>query len=534
MSGFAGLVFSEREGKLVVTSQPVPDRPPLDSPTLHDMLNQAGYGHWFLLEGALATLLARCNAGTAEFEMTVGERRDGSFTLEIAKDASCAWVNLVPALGGKAVTPQDILTALAEAGVVFGIDEAALRQACDAAVPARVVAASGMAARKGADTQFVMLIDLARNRAPKIDEQGLIDFRELGDIPMIEAGVALMRRVPATHGVDGCDVRGTVLPATPGRDFPFASKMTGVTVAADDPNLLRATVRGMPVCLGDGASVEQILSVKNVNMSSGNISFDGSVQVDGDVLSGMKIHASGDIIVAGVVEGAELETDGNIQVGAGIIAHAKVRAGGSVSARFVENSLVYAGTVIAIDDMALQSDLQALNQILVGQKSPQRGRLVGGSARAMMLIHTPLLGAATSGVTAVQVGVNPVLEARHQALLQLIEQQDAEQANLKKVVKHLVQLADKKELLERAKASWTHAVQAWAHSLQEKDELEKQLSLIRGARLEVRLGVAGAVDLVFGKQTRHIRRTFDAGVFSTDVSDRIVFTDPAGHSAVVT
>jgi uncharacterized protein len=534
MSSFPGLVFSEREGKLVASTQPAPDRPPLDSQTLHGLLKQAGYGNWFLLEGALATLVARCNAGAAELDMTVGERRDGSFTLEIAKDASCAWVNLVPAMGGKAVTSQDILNALAEAGVVFGIDEAALRQVCDSAVPARIVAASGMAAQKGVETQFEMLLDLARNRAPKIDGQGLIDFRELGDIPMIEAGVALMRRVPATRGVDGRDVRGTVQPATPGRDLPFASKMIGVAVAVDDPNLLRATVKGMPVCLGNGASVEQILSVKNVNMASGNISFDGSVQVEGDVLAGMKIHASGDIIVDGVVEGAELVTDGNVQVGAGIIAHAEVRAGGSVSARFVENSQIYAGTVIAIDDMALQSDLQALNQILIGQKSPQRGRLVGGSARAMMQIQTPLLGAATSGVTAVQLGVNPVLEARHQELLQLIEKQDAEQENLKKVVKHLVQQADKKELFERAKASWTHAVQAWAHSLQEKDELEKQLSLIKGARLEVGLGVAGAVDLVFGKQTRHIRKTFDAGVFSTDEADRIVFTDPGGRSAVVT
>ena len=534
MTGFPGLVFAEVEGRLVARNQPVPERAPLDDQTLRELLAQAGYGNWFLLEGALATLVARCNSMTSEFEVTVGERRDGSFTLEIAKDASCAWVNLVPAFGGKAVTPDDIVKALGEAGVVFGIDEPALRQACGAAVPTRVVAAASVQPIKGDDTQFVMLVDLARDRVPQVDAQGLIDFRELGDIPMVEAGTPLMRRIPATSGVDGHDVRGTTLRATPGRDVPFADKLTGVTVAADNPHVLVAAVKGQPVRVGNGASVEEILTVKNVNMASGNIAFDGSVRIEGDVMAGMKVRVSGDIIVTGIVEGGDLEAGGNVQVGAGIIAHAKVRAAGSVSARFVENSQLYAGTVIAIDDMALQSDLQALNQILVGLKSPQRGRLVGGSARAMMLVQTPLLGAASSGVTSVQVGVNPVLEARHRDLLELIAKQDTEQENLKKVVKHLAQFPDKKEIFERAKASWQHAVQAWAGSIQDKDELEKELALIEDARLEVGLGVAGSVDLVFGKQARSLRRTFDAGVFSVDEGGRIVFTDPGGHTAVVT
>ena len=534
MTGFPGLIFSEVEGKLVARSQPEPDRPPLDDKTLRDVLTQAGYGNWFLLEGALATFVARCNSMTSAFDVIVGERRDGSFTIEVARDASCVWVNLVPAFGGKAVTPDDIVKALGEAGVVFGIDEPALRQACGAAVPARIVAAASVQPVNGEDTQFVMLIDLARDRAPRVDAQGLIDFRELGDIPSIEAGAPLMRRIPATSGVDGHDVRGTTLRATPGRDFPFADKLVGVSIAADDPNLLVAAVKGQPVCMGNGASVEQILAVKGVSLESGNISFDGSVRVEGDVMAGMKVHVSGDIIVTGIVEGGELDAGGNIQVGAGIIAHAKVRAAGSISARFVENSQLYAGTVIAIDDMVLQSDLQALNQILIGLKSPQRGRLVGGSARAMMLVQTPLLGAASSGVTSVQVGVNPVLETRHRDLLELIEKQNAEQENLKKVVKHLAQFPDKKAIFERAKASWQHAVQAWASSIQDKDELEKELALIEGARLEVGLGVAGSVDLVFGKQMRSLRRTFDAGIFSTDEGGRIVFTGAGGNAAVVT
>lgn len=534
MSSFPWLVVSEAEGKLLVRNQPMPDRPPLDEQTLRELLNQAGYGDWFLFDDVLAPLVTRCNTDSTEFEMTVGERRDGSFTLEVAKDFSTVWVDLLPAFGGKAVTPDGIVKALGEAGVMFGIDELALRQACDTLVPTRVVAAASVEPLRGDGAKFEMLIDVARDRVPKPNAQGLVDFRELGDIPVVEAGAPLMRRIPATAGVDGHDVRGTTLQATPGHDRPFAANLKGVSISAEDPNVLVATVKGQPVRLDDGVAVEQVVKIKNVNLESGNISFDGSVQVEGDVLSGMKMHVTGDIIVAGIVEGGELDAGGNIQVGAGIIAHAKVRAAGSVSARFVENSQIYAGTVIAIEDMALQSELQALNQIMVGLKSPQRGRLVGGSARAMLLVQTPLLGAATSGVTVVQVGVNPELEAKHKELEQLIEKQGAEQDNLKKLVHHLTQHGDKNDMLGRAKASWQHAVQAWAHSLQKKTELEEELALIEGARVEVGLGVAGAVDLMFGKQARHLRRTFDAGVFSLDEGGRVVFTSPGSQAMVVT
>jgi uncharacterized protein (DUF342 family) len=201
-----------------------------------------------------------------------------------------------------------------------------------------------------------------------------------------------------------------------------------------------------------------------------------------------------------------------------------------VAARFVESAHVYAGTAIVIDDAALQSDLQAMNQILVGVKSTERGRLAGGSARAMLLIQAPVLGASTGGVTNIQLGVNPELDARYQDLLQRIEKQKAEEANLEKLIKHLTTQGDKGGMLERVKASWQQAVQTWGKLLPEKEALEDQLALIAGARLEVGVSVSGAVDMSFGKKTLRVRRNFDAGVFSLD-GEKVIFTDPGGGVA---
>ena len=190
-----------------------------------------------------------------------------------------------------------------------------------------------------------------------------------------------MRRIPPTTGTVGRNVRGGVVEPEPGNNELFAESLLGAYVAADDANLLRAVFSGQPVRCGNGVTVEPILHFRNVNMATGNVSFDGTVSIEGEVLPGMKVHATGDIVVGGVIDGAELKAGGDIRIGGGIIAKAQVEAGGAVSARFVEGSQVLAGTTIAIDDTALQSDLQANNQIVVGLKSP-RGRLAGGSARA--------------------------------------------------------------------------------------------------------------------------------------------------------
>ena len=528
MMKYLGLAFTKDECRLMASVHPVQDRPWLDLDGLRGMLADAGYESWPLHDEALTMLIERYNTSAADFEVVLGECRDASFTLEAAADAMQAWVDVVPAYGGKALDPEAIYMALGEAGVTFGIDQAAALAACEAREATRVVIATGLPAQNGENARFELLVADARDRAPQVDENGLIDFRELGAIPTVSAEQPLMRRIPATNGTHGRNIRGELLEAVPGRADPFAENLIGAHVAIDDPNLLRAVFGGQPVRCGNGVTVEQVLHVRNVNIATGNISFEGTVHIEGEVLPGMKVHATGDIIVGDVVDGAELEAGGDIRVSGGIIAKSHVRAGGSVAARFVENAQVFAGGTIAIDDAALQSDLQANNQILVGVKSPQRGRLAGGSARAMLLIQTPILGSPTGGVTSLLLGVNPVLEGRYQDLLKSIEKHREEEENLEKLVKHLTKQGDKSGILERAKASWQQSIKAWAKLLPQRDDLEKELALIAGARVEVGANVSGAVDITFGKRILRVRKSYETGAFWMD-GERIVFSDLVGN-----
>ena len=527
MTEFPGLAFSANENRVLAHVHPASDRPLIDLDSLRMLLIQSGYGKHALQEEALATLVERYNATKDDFELVIGECRDASFTLEISPDSMQAWTTTIPACGGKPLDPDEIYRVLDKAGVTFGIDQAAINTLCTAEKEERLLVASGTAAENGEDARFEVLIDDTRDRTPQIDANGLIDFRELGAIPTVSAEQPLLRRIPSTTGTVGRNVRGQIIEPTPGRTAQFAERLIGAYVDKDDVNLLRAVFSGQPVRCGNGINVEQVLHVRNVNMATGNISFDGTVNIDGEVLPGMRVQATGDIVVADVVDGAELDAGGDIRVGGGIIAKANVRAGGSVSVRFVENSRVHAGTTIAIDDTALQSELQADNQIIVGIKVPQRGRLAGGSARAMMLVKTPILGLPTGGVTTLLLGVNPSLEAEYQNLLQKIEKLREEESNLEKLVKHLTKQGDKTGMLERVKASWQQAVQSWGKLLPEREALEKKMSLIAGARIEVSACVDGAIDMTFGKKMKTIRQNYKSGVFSND-GEHVIFTDPMG------
>lgn len=452
-------------------------------------------------------------------------------SVELSADAMLAQLDLAPGGDGAMPTLADVQAALAAAGVVRGIDETALALALARAEPQLVAAARGQPPQPGADTRFELLVNDHRDRAPKIDEHGLIDFRELGDVPLVEVGQPLMRRIPPTAGVPGWTVRGQALPAPAGHDEPFHQPLAGAAPDPAEPNLLRAASKGQPVRVGNGVMVESVFRIPRVDMASGNINFDGTVQIDGDVLPGMKVHAGGDIVVQGTVEGGELQAAGDIHVGGGAIARAQLRAGGGVVARFLENAVVHAGHTIAVSDTVLHSELHSGGQISVGTGS--RGRLAGGRAQARLLLRAANLGAPGAGCTKVQVGVDPLLEAQHAELVARLAAEQLQAQKLETIVQRLVQHGDPQGLLRRAQASFQQAQQTWAHTLQEKMQIEQQLAGLRAARVELAGQLDGDIELAIGARLCRPGEPLRGGRFALREDGHIVHTDPRGITVPV-
>ncbi len=525
-----GISYKVTNDKVFLVAHPVLNRPNISGDTLRSLLVSQGYGDCVFDEVAINKAAEMCNIQQGVFELAVAQCLDATIAVSVGPDDMAATLSITSAHGGKVASVPDVMAALNRAGVTCGIDADAIERVCQQGSCTDCEVARAVLPQRGGSAVLQSLIEQTVDRQPQLDAQGLIDYREHSAIAVVHPGDALMRRIPPAPGFNGQTVKGKVLPAMAGQDAVFATPLNGVHISSDDPNLLLATVSGQPVRVKGGVMVEPVLLLKEVNMATGNIHFDGTVHVLGEVIQGMKIQASGDIVVDGLVDGGHLQAGGSIFIAGGVIAHAKLHAASSVHARFAESSQITAGTVIAIDNMVIDCIMHSLNHIIIGANASARARLVGGVATAAMLLQVPWLGSAKSGTTRIVLGDNTDLDAKYVALQRRIVEEKTNEANLNKLIKQLTSTGDPKGMLGRVKASRQHTMQVWGQLLVEEVELKKELALPLTAKLQAIAGVEGSVELSFGKLTVRLRQDFGAGTFSVDPQMGVIFTGRNGQS----
>lgn len=525
-----GLMLTEADGAIFLRAHAMDARTPELAHKLPLLIAQSDFAACAIDDSAVKQAVIDYQHRPEPFVLPIGQRCDARVHITIAPDCMSAALRLEPAQGGKPAAIEDVVHALAAAGVSFGLDEAALLEACQRGAADDVPIAQGLAPQEGQDSDFVELVADVSNRAPKVDENGLINYREHNAIGLVSPGSALMRRIPPVPGTLGFTVRGEALAPRPVRDEPFSNRLSGSEISAHDPNLLTATIAGLPVRVEAGVLVEPVLNLEQVDLESGNVYFNGTVNVSGDVHQAMKVEASGDIFVGGTVDGGLLRAGGNVLIQGGVIAGAQVEAQGAVTARFAEASSLSSGSVLTVHDAVLDCILVSQNRIEVGGKAGDRGRLVGGSVRAKMLLKVPQLGSESAAVTRIEMAVDPDLERHLNDNAARMATEKTNEENLQKVCAHLSAINDPKGMLERARAAWRQATQAWGQSLVERAELERQRSVLLQARIDVLVRTAGAIELAFGTRRLVLRKEYPRGAFSLNRESRIVHTGPDGRS----
>ncbi len=483
----------------------------------------AGFGGCKLDEPALREATAKYAAGKA-FEIEVGEAVDGKFDIRIDAGHVNAYLACTPARGGAAVTLERVLEEAKRKEITAALDLDAIRNALGEGGD-NVLIASGKAPVNGVDGKFENLIPSAKQRGPRLDERGLADFRELGEILVVHAGDSLMRRIPATSGEPGLSLSGKTIPAKPGKNVAFSKKLEGTTFSPADENLLIAATDGSPVLLQDGVAVEAIYSVEDVDLRSGNIDFPGTVNVTGSVQTGMTVKASGDIHVNDTVEGAVLIAGGDVVVKGGIVG-LTARAGektrlftvdckGSCSANFTQNARILAGNGIFIRDSAMQSELTAAHQIIVGDKNSRKGHLVGGTACATMLVKARVIGSPARAKTIVIAGADKSL---HDRLAAVAEARDVAINKLMNVIK-LLELARAQP--GRLPADTVKAAETTRDSInaemtalsRDEEDLNREIAASEGAQVVAEKEFLEGVEVQFGSKRHQIVADREGGVF---------------------
>ncbi|TAN64642.1 MAG: DUF342 domain-containing protein [Methylobacter sp.] len=444
-----GLTFElSNDGKLLATCEARECKPTLDEVSIKEALASCGLSKLFLFENALSTLIKQYNNVNERFVLEIGERRDGRCIVKINDDKMTASLTLIPPYGGAPVSLFQVQLALQEKGVVSGIMSNEIEAALKEGYATERIIAQGLSPVPGADAQFQSLIPEIRERKPQVDKRGIANYRDLGQIIVVRQGAPLMRRIPATAGAKGQDITGQILTPPSGQEIPFALGLQGAELDSSDNNLLIAAITGQPKLVPNGVVVEPTINLAQVDISTGNVSFDGTINIKGDVKEGMKVYASGDVFVGGTVEAAEIEAAGNIVIKGGVIGHSEhsgdpneaptfsaiIISKGSISAHFAENVCMEAGTDIIIEEFSMHNHLTALNRILVGKSGGKKGRIIGGITCASVLVKAAIIGSNAGFITKIRAGFNPYLQVQMDKLKLEIDANKKEQENINKVI----------------------------------------------------------------------------------------------------
>lgn len=493
---------------------------PIDAEAMKAALAAAGYGGFKLDETSIDNAVAKYNAATA-FDIEVARAVDGQIKIVFSKDQLSAYLSCDLPQGGSPVTTEAVVEEARRKGIKIDLDTAAIERSLPQCQD--VLIASGLMPVHGEDGRIEILIPAIGVRSPHIDKDGLADFRELGDVPTVRVDQPLVRHIPPTQGTPGMSLAGNTLPAKQGKDVPFGNRLEGVAPAPSDPNVLIATINGFPVIKHNEVHVEPIYTVQNVDLHTGNIVFDGTVHITGDVMTGMSVKSTGDIQVDGTVEGANLEAVGDITIKGGILAlsedtekhHSRIHCNGSCTTRFAQNAHIVAGNGIFIHDYAMQCELKADHQILVGDEHSGRGDIIGGTAHAAMLVKAHVLGSENYVHTVVVVGASRELHEKLKAATESREAAEHKLADLAKLIDF-----DKQHPGRLLPAS-LHAVeetrvateQQIAEIREDEQELKAEIDLTAGAQIIVEKRAYPGADVHFGLQHLHIDTERQGGVF---------------------
>lgn len=223
------------------------------------------------------------------------------------------------------LTRDEVMVKLANAKVVYGVEEAGIRKLLEATQSIKVIVAQGM---KGKPPEDEKLEYLFGNQQEEVDHKGRVDYREKNTVVSVLAGDVLAVKTPAKLGEKGIDVTGKVWEPP----FPKMVKIQagqGVELSPDGQKFL-ATRDGQPVVKSAALKVIPVYQAKAVNLDSGNIRFNGSVVVSNNVEENMLVDAKEEVEVYGSVTMAEVKAGGNIEISKNAVG-SRIQAGGEAA-----------------------------------------------------------------------------------------------------------------------------------------------------------------------------------------------------------
>jgi len=389
------------------------------------------------------------------------------------------------------VTEESLEQIIEEKGIVFGV-KGGLMIALAAAAAHRtpVLIAEGFAPSAGKDGWIEPLIDV-RRLEPMEEKGGRVDLHNLHRIHNVKKGEKLAIIHPPEEGIPGMSVQGTPIAAKPGKRAKF---FRGMFVGPDphDADILVASEDGNLIIKADGTiEVQPVLTIRgDIDFSTGDIDFIGSLVVTGDIKSDFTVKVQKNLEIRGNVGDATIAAGGNVLIKNGFLGRGKgsIVATGNVTVQHILNQSITSEQKVTIENEAVCAKINAGDAIV----SP-KGKFVGCVLRAGNVVEVLNLGNGDDTQAIVRVGRRAELFEKHAALAAGLEQLNKQSAEIRDYVYKLVRMQLDAPLTEEQTALFTKLktlqaeIPVTSKNLQkEKTEIEAALQSASSARIIVR------------------------------------------------
>lgn len=419
-----------------------------------------------------------------------------SLKVTIAPDKLSAICRFYPPSNkGDLLSKADIITDLEVFNVKYGIDENEI----DKFINNRLyctdyVIANGKPVVHGTDAYIEYFFNTDLRAKPQLNEDGSVDFFNLNAVNHINEGDLLARLTKETLGEPGIDVTNS--PIKP-RDVKRLTLKFGHNVRLSEDGLeAYSMVNGHVNLIDSTIFVSNVFEVENVDASTGNIDYNGSVKINGNVNSNFVVRAKGNIEIKGVVEGAYVIADGNIIMSSGVngMSKATIQAKGNVIAKYIENATVISGGCIRTEAI-MHSKVSASDQVVVDGR---KGNISGSYVSAKNLIEVKTLGSPYGSDTVIQLGIDPTMKAKMEELNQEVENTGKQLAQVIPVFDAFKQkIAKGVHLSDEQKKTFDTVSQAAKQLLEKREDCLIALDEIKDSMIDISNSMAIVHDVVY-------------------------------------
>ncbi len=372
-------------------------------------------------------------------------------SIKISDNGMEARISITTA-GNSFPSKSEIYSEIKKAGIEFGIKHSVIREIIANQKNVRdVVMARGKDSSSLLKENLIWYVDLAEYYKPKITSEGKADFKQLKQIELVKKDQELVSQIPLQQPIQGRLVTGAEVEIRAN----FLEQLKGKNIGISNDGLtLYSLINGCAFWKSERLNVDNIYHVAgDVDYRTGNVDFNGTVLIDGDVRSGFRVNASGSIYINGNVEAAEIYSEnGDVIIKSGVLGkgRAKILASGNLHCRFLQDATVGVKKDVIIERYAINSGISASGKVYLIQNEGliRGGKTFADDGMKALEVGSPQNISTDIGISSIS---KPEDDAEQWQLDSLIEESRAKLTHISKKVEFLKLLEKRMNKLSQEK-----------------------------------------------------------------------------------